>query len=151
MNQVDHVDDWKDAEDVSVRADRWWWHDDLSNYDPMIVRYGQCLGMGLDCNIWKRAMKRGEIFHTLAGTGRDNLGYNALRYELLRVQGNNNQLENYPILANLPAKVALFLYEFHSKKFNSMGLYPLPSDRSNFDVEGHLTLIQVPLKRERYI
>ena len=44
----------------------------------------------------------------------------------------------YPILSVLPDKFARFLFEFHSVRFESLDLPPLPADRSNFDVHGAL-------------
>ena len=44
----------------------------------------------------------------------------------------------YPILSVLPDKFARFLFEFHSVRFKSLDLPPLPADRSNFDVHGAL-------------
>ena len=38
----------------------------------------------------------------------------------------------------LPDKFARFLFEFHSVRFESLNLPPLPADRSNFDVHGAL-------------
>ena len=44
----------------------------------------------------------------------------------------------YPILSVLPDKFARFLFEFHSVRFESLDLPPLPADRSDFDVHGAL-------------
>ena len=38
----------------------------------------------------------------------------------------------------LPDKFARFLFEFHSVRFESLDLPPLPADRSDFDVHGAL-------------
>jgi hypothetical protein len=53
-------------------------------------------------------------------------------------QGNAGKLGNYPILSVLPDKVARFLFEYHSHRFESLDLPHLPADRSNFDVHGAL-------------
>ena len=42
------------------------------------------------------------------------------------------------VLSVLPDKFARFLFEFHSFRFESLDLPPLPADRSNFDVHGAL-------------
>ena len=44
----------------------------------------------------------------------------------------------YPILSVLPERNARFLFEFHSVRFESLDLPPLPADRSDFDVHGAL-------------
>ena len=66
-----------------------------------------------------------------------------LDYRRIR-HGDAGKLGNYPILAFLPDKMARFLYEFHAFRFESLGLPPLPADRSNFDVHGAIGDEQVP-------
>ena len=41
-------------------------------------------------------------------------------------------------LNKLPDKFARFLFEYHSHRFESLDLPPLPADRSDFDVHGAL-------------
>ena len=81
--------------------------------------------------------------HTLLGGGGQHGGFDALYYQRIR-HGDAGKLGNYPILAFLPDKMARFLYEFHAFRFESLGLPPLPADRSNFDVHGAIGDEQVP-------
>jgi len=43
----------------------------------------------------------------------------------------------------LPKKIANFLHEFHADDFGSLGLPPLPSDRSRLDVHAMLRPIHI--------
>jgi hypothetical protein len=47
-------------------------------------------------------------------------------------------LGNYKELAVLPDKIARYLYEFQADSYASLGLPPLPMDRSKTDVHGIL-------------
>ena len=71
--------------------------------------------------------------HTLVGGGGQLGGFDALDYRKIK-QGDAGPLGIYPILSVLPDKFARFLFEFHSVRFESLDLPPLPADRSNFDV-----------------
>ena len=73
--------------------------------------------------------------HTLVGGGGQLGGFDALDYRKIK-QGDAGKLGNYPILAYLPDKFARFLYEFHSYRFESLDLPPLPADSSDLDVHG---------------
>jgi hypothetical protein len=73
----------------------------------------------------------------LVGSGGLLGGFNALDYRKVK-HGNAGQLGTYPILSVLPDKIARFLFEFHSARFESMDLPLLPDDRSQFDVHGAL-------------
>jgi hypothetical protein len=53
------------------------------------------------------------------------------------------ELGNYKKLAVLPDKIARYLYEFHADSYASLGLPPLPLDRSNIDVHGILKIHRV--------
>ena len=75
--------------------------------------------------------------HTLVGGGGQHGGFDALDYQKMN-QGDAGPLGIYPILSVLPDKFARFLFEFHSVRFESLDLPPLPADRSNFDVHGAL-------------
>jgi hypothetical protein len=46
-------------------------------------------------------------------------------------------------LRYLPKKIANFLHEFHADDFGSLGLPPLPSDRSRLDVHAMLRPIEI--------
>ena len=87
--------------------------------------------------------------HTLVGGGGQRGGFDALDYRKIK-QGDAGKLGNYPILAYLPDKFARFLYEFHSYRFESLDLLPLPADRSNFDVHGALEDDQVHCRHPVY-
>ena len=78
-----------------------------------------------------------HIVHTLVGGEGQHGGFDALDYRKIR-QGDAGPLGIYPILSVLPDKFARFLFEFHSVRFESLDLPPLPADRSNFDVHGAL-------------
>ena len=80
---------------------------------------------------------RRHIVHTMVGGGGLHEGYATLDYRKIH-QGNAGKLGNYPILSVLPDKFARFLFEFHSHRFESLDLPPLPADRSDFDVHGAL-------------
>ena len=75
--------------------------------------------------------------HTLVGGGGQHGGFDALDYRKIK-QGDAGPLGIYPILSVLPDKFARFLFEFHSVRFESLDLPPLPADRSDFDVHGAL-------------
>ncbi len=59
------------------------------------------------------------------------------------MHGNAGELGNYKELAVLPDKIARYLYEFHADSYASLGLPPLPLDRSYIDVHGILKTHQV--------
>ena len=80
--------------------------------------------------------------HTLVGGGGQRGGLMLLIIGRLN-RVTQGKLGNYPILAYLPDKFARFLYEFHSYRFESLDLPPLPADRSDFDVHGALEDDQV--------
>ena len=78
--------------------------------------------------------------HTLVGCGGQHGCFDALDYRKIK-HGDAGPLGIYPILSVesvLPDKFARFLFEFHSVRFESLDLPPLPADRSNFDVHGAL-------------
>ena len=75
--------------------------------------------------------------HTLAGGGGHHGGFDALDYRKIK-QGDSGSLGICPILFVLPNKFARFLFEFHAVQFQSLGLPPLPANRSDFDVYGAL-------------
>ena len=75
--------------------------------------------------------------HTLLGGGGQLGGFDALDYRKIK-QGDAGPLGIYHIPSVLPDKFARFLFEFHSVRFESLDLPPLPADRSDFDVHGAL-------------
>ncbi len=80
---------------------------------------------------------RRHIVHTMVGGGELREGYATLDYCKIH-QGNAGKLGNYPILSVLPDKFARFLFEYHSRRFESLDLPQSPADRSAFDVHGAL-------------
>jgi hypothetical protein len=80
---------------------------------------------------------RRHIVHTMVGGGGQHGGYDAIDYRKIH-QGNADKLGNYPDLSVLPDKFARFLFEYHSRRFQSLHLPQLPADRSDFDVHGAL-------------
>ena len=101
---------------------------------------GRCLG--IQCNIWNRAMHRRHLRHTLRGGGKHNIGYAALKWEAV-LQGSCGKLGLYPEIALLPRKTAIFLFEYHGPKFKNVLLPRLPTDRSRTDVHALLKDEQV--------
>ncbi len=75
--------------------------------------------------------------HTLVGGGGQHGGFDAVDYRKIK-QGNAGPLGTYDILSVLPDKLARFLFEYHSVRFESLDLLILPDDRSQFDVHGAL-------------
>ncbi len=69
-------------------------------------------------------------------------GYAALNWESI-LHGNAGILGHYKELAILPDKVARYLYEYHADSYSSLGLPPLPEDRSDVDVHRVLKAPQV--------
>jgi hypothetical protein len=59
------------------------------------------------------------------------------------LHGNAGELGDYKELAVLPDKIARYLFEFHAESYASLGLPPLPVDRSRTDVHGILKPHQV--------
>ena len=53
------------------------------------------------------------------------------------------ELGIYKELAVLPDKIARYLYEYHFESYASLGLPPLPVDRSDINVHGVLKPQQV--------
>ena len=49
-------------------------------------------------------------------------------------------------LRYLPKKIANFLHEFHADDFGSLGLPPLPSDRSRLDSDVHAMLRPIRIR-----
>jgi hypothetical protein len=80
---------------------------------------------------------RRHIVHTMVGGGGQHGGFDALDYRKIK-HGNAGLLGTYDILSVLPDKFSRFLFEFHSARFESVDLPPLPDDRSQFDVHGAL-------------
>jgi hypothetical protein len=57
------------------------------------------------------------------------MGYHALRWEMI-LHGNAGELGKNTVLSVLPDKIARFLYEYHDTSYTSLGLPPIPLDRS---------------------
>jgi hypothetical protein len=71
-------------------------------------------------------------------------GFTGFDWESI-LHGNAGELGGYNELAVLPDKIASswYLYEFHADSYASLGLPPLPVDRSKTAVHGILKLHQV--------
>ena len=85
--------------------------------------------------------------HTLVGGGGQHGGFDALDYCKIK-QGNAGPLGTCDILSVLPDKLARFLFEFHSVRFESLDLPILPDDRSQYDV--HCALEDDKVKKSEY-
>ena len=83
--------------------------------------------------------------HSLAGGGSHNLGYHALRWEMI-LHGNAGELGTYAVLRVLPDKIARFLYEYHDTLYTSFGLPAIPLDRSGISVHSILRPEQVQIR-----
>ena len=102
---------------------------------------GRCLG--IRCNIWARAQRRREITHNLRGGGSHNRGWGALRWQETIVNNDEVQFGKHRQIKYLAKKIANFLHEFRADDFLSLGLPPLPSDRSRLDVHAMLNPAQI--------
>jgi hypothetical protein len=88
--------------------------------------------------------------HSLAGGGAHNLSYYAfLWYEVLH--GDMDPFGHYPYAQILPDKIAGFLYEFHDSEFRTLGLPPLPDDRSQTNIHGMLDVVEVTRDVNHYV
>ena len=115
---------------IPLRADRW--------FQDVPVKYdikGTC--EDISCNIWERAKIRRNITHRLSGGGARNTGYFSVRWDVI-LQGRVDPFGMYSVTRVLPEKIARFLFEVHSDKFQNIGIPPLPSDRSDVNVHGML-------------
>jgi hypothetical protein len=136
------IDDWqvvdsRTGEGVPLRADRWY---DADPHSTKILTSGNFAGIHI--NIWNRAKIRRFSTHKLVGGGTHNRGYHAFRWETI-LHGNAGELGKYAVLSVLPDKIARFLYEYHDTSYPSLGLPPIPLDRSNISVHGILQQQQV--------
>ncbi len=61
------------------------------------------------------------------------------------LHGNAGEMGKYAVLSVLPDKIARFLYEYHDTSYTSLGLPPIPLDRSGISVHGILRPDQVHL------
>jgi hypothetical protein len=144
IDDGEESDDWevkdhRTGESVPLRADRWFQKDPSA--DPAMSS-GDFSGIRI--NIWNRAKVRRFITHFLAGGGTHNRGYHALRWEMI-LHGNAGEMGKYAVLSVLPDKIARFLYEYHDTSYTSLGLPPIPLDRSGISVHGILRPDQVHL------
>jgi hypothetical protein len=142
IDDGDEVDDWdvtnpRTGERVPLRADRW--YQSAPNQDP-VTTSGDFAGIRI--NIWNRAKVRRFITHSLAGGGSHNLGFHALRWEMI-LHGNAGEMGKYAVLSTLSDKIARYLYEFHHTSYGRLGLPAIPLDRSDVDVHGILRPDQV--------
>jgi hypothetical protein len=62
---------------------------------------------GTRIKIWNRAKALRFITHSLAGGGSHNMGYHALRWEMI-LHVNAGELSKYAVLAVLPDKLFVF-------------------------------------------
>jgi hypothetical protein len=97
---------------------------------------------GIRINIWNQAKVRRFITHSLAGGGSHNLGFHALRWEMI-LHGNAGEMGKYAVLSTLLDKIARFLYEYHDTSYTSLGLPAIALDRSTINVHGILRPDQV--------
>jgi hypothetical protein len=137
------MDDWnttdyRTGDSRPLRADRWF--QDNPECAPSLSSSDFS---GIRINIWNRAKVRRLLTHSLAGGGSHNLGYGALRHEMIS-HGNAGEFGKYAILSVLPDKIARFLYEYHHTAYASLQLPPIPLDSSRIDVHGSLLRHQVP-------
>ena len=135
-------DDWQhqtqQSGQIPLRADRCW--TDLGAEGGEDPDHGRCLG--IRCNIWARAQRRREITHHLRGGGTRNIGWGALRWQEM-IGTDEVWFGKHSELRYLPKKIANFLHEFHADDFGSLGLPPLPSDRSRLNVHAMLRPIHI--------
>ena len=75
--------------------------------------------------------------HTLVGGGGQHGGFDALDYRKIK-NGNAGPLGIYAILSVLPDKLARFLFEYHSGRFETLDLPIIQDDQSQFNVHGAL-------------
>ena len=87
-------------------------------------------------------MVRRCITHSLAGGGSHNLGYHALRWEMI-LHGNSGKMGKYAVLSVLPDKIARFPYEYYDTSYTSLELPALPMCRSDISVHNILRTDQV--------
>jgi hypothetical protein len=144
IDDGDEIDDWdvtdaRTGNRVPLRADRW--YKGAPTSDP-IKSSGDFAGIRI--NIWNRAKVRRFITHSLAGGGSHNLGYHALRWEMI-LHGNAGEMGKYAVLSVLPDKIARFLYEYHDTSYTSLGLPAMPLDRSDISVHSILRPEQVQI------
>ena len=85
---------------MPLRADRWFQRHPISDPEVKSSNYS-----GIQINIWNRAKIRRFLRHTLVGGGSQNLGYDALRWEMI-LHGNAGQLGKYAVISVLPDKIA---------------------------------------------
>ena len=74
------------------------------------------------------------------------MGYHVLRLEMI-LHGNAGELGKYTVLSVLPDKITRFLQELenHDTSYTSLGLPPIPLDKSGISVHGILRPDQVQL------
>ena len=152
IDDGDETDDWevkdyRTGQIVPLRADRWFQKDPSA--DPMMSS-GDFSGIRI--NIWNRAKVRRLLTHLLAGGGTHNRGYHALRWEYI-LHGNAGEMGKYAVLSVLPDKIARFLYEYHDTSYTSLGLPPIPLDRSGISIHSILRPDQVHLgvRPQKYV
>ena len=76
--------------------------------DPIIISGGEFAG--IRTNIWNQAKVRHFLTYSLAGGGNHNLGYHALRWEMI-LHGNAGEMGKYAMLSVLPDTIARFLWK----------------------------------------
>ena len=138
------IDDWqvvdsRSGEGVPLRADCWYY---AEPHSAKTITSGDFAGIHI--NIWNSAKTRRFSTHKLVqvGGGTHNSGYHAFRWETI-LHGNAGEFGKYAVLSVLPDKIARFLYEYHDTSYTSLGLPPIPLDRSNISAHGILQLQQV--------
>jgi hypothetical protein len=56
------------------------------------------------------------------------------------LRGNSGELGKYTVLSVLQDKIARFLYEYNDTSYTSLGLPPIPLDRSGIMISVHCIL-----------
>jgi len=80
--------------------------------------------------------------HSGGVSGTRNIGWGALRWQEM-IGTDEVWFGKHSELRYLPKKIANFLHEFHADDFGSLGLPPLPSDRSRLNVHAMLRPIHI--------
>ena len=110
IDDGDEIDDWvvnnyMTGNPVPLRADRWYQR--APTTDPNGITLSGDVS-GIRINIWNQAKFRLFLTPSLAGGGSHNLGYHALRWEMI-LHGNAGEMGKYAMLSVLPDTIARFL------------------------------------------
>jgi hypothetical protein len=61
------------------------------------------------------------------------------------LHGNTGELDKYALFSVLPDKIARFLYEYYDALYTSLGLPPIPLDRSGISI-AYPASAQIPVR-----